>query len=173
MRDIQRIALQPCFLVTVSAIINAAERDPLAAVFQMTGHAELGMQRIAGFLETGLEEAEHGMTFLREIMTTETLAIPGLLQPEIGSRCPPPKQMTDIGLQLLSQAAWRRSMAVLTGDILVAAGHRPAGMPSLLVRQQQYDEQQHADCETKDQAEILAKTSCHLWRCITGGSFQQ
>lgn len=165
MGDIQRIVLQLRVLMAVPAIVDAIERDPHAPVLQMTGHAGLGMQRVARLLETGLKEPEHGMTLLRKIMTGQAFPVPGLQQPEIGDGGAQAKQMTDIGLQLLAQGTRCRQMAMLTGDVIVSAVHGPAGVQRLLTRQQQHEQYERPGGKAEDQAEILAETSGHRWRC--------
>ena len=173
MGDVQRIDLQLRVLMTVPTIVDAFKRDPHAPVLQMTGHAGLGMQRIAGLLETGLKESEHGVTFLREIMTGQALPALGLLQSEIGGSGTEAKQMPGIGLQLLAQGTRCGQMAMVTGDVIVAAVHGPAGMPGFPCRPQKHEKQQRACGETENQADILARASCHktitvppffLWR---------
>ena len=57
-------------LVTVPTVVDIRQRHPRVPVLQMTGDARLRVQRIAGFLEARLVEAEHGVPFLRKIVAS-------------------------------------------------------------------------------------------------------
>ena len=107
------------------------------------------------------------MTFLREIMTGQALPAPDLLQSEIGSSGTQAKQMPGIGLQLLAQGTRCGQMAMLTGDVIVAAVHGPAGMQRLLTGPQQHEQHQSPGGDAEDQAEILAETPGHRLRCCS------
>lgn len=142
MGHVKGIFLQPRILVTVSAVADIRHRHPHTPVLEMAGNAVLGVQRVAGFLEARLVEAEYGVPFLREVVATETFAVSGRLQAKIGSTVTQTKQMADIGLQLLTQASRCRAVAVLAGEIRVATDQWPAHVPGFLPGQQQQKERQ-------------------------------
>ena len=120
MGHVKGIYLQPRVLVTVPAVADIRHRHPHTPVLEMTGNAVFRVQRIAGFLEARLVETEHGVPFIRKIVTTETFAVSGRLQAKIGSTVTQTEQMAGVGLQLLTQASRCRTVASLAGKISVA-----------------------------------------------------
>lgn len=75
MRPVQRIRLQPGIFMTMPAPVDIRQGHWHTLMLEMAGNAELRMQGITGFLKARLVEAEHGMTLLRKIMASQTLAV--------------------------------------------------------------------------------------------------
>jgi hypothetical protein len=92
------------------------------------------MYRTASFLKSGFIETKYRVPVIRTFMASQALVIPGRTETEICGAITLTRKVTGIGLNLLTQSATCRLMAVLTLKVFMTTVHRATRMQTLLIR---------------------------------------